>query len=59
MLGTGREVVTLSARCARAHPVFGSDKGKDLYGHTQFLLQNVPKNTGAHPVYITKCAQEC
>jgi len=39
-----RGVVTLSARCARAHPVFGSDKGKDLCGHTQ--------------VFIVKCARE-
>ena len=39
-----RGVVTLSARCARAHPVFGSDKGKDLCGHTQF--------------FIVKCARE-
>ena len=33
-------------------------KSKDLCGHTQFLLRNVPENTGAHPVFIAKCAQE-
>ena len=44
-----RGVVTLSARCARAHPVFGSDKGKDLCGHTQFLLRNVPEKDLVKP----------
>ena len=38
-----RGVVTLCARCARAHPLFGSDKCKDLCGHTHFLLRNVPE----------------
>ena len=33
-------------QCARAHPVFGPDKGKDLCGHTQFLLRNVPEKVG-------------
>ena len=53
-----RGVVTLSARCARAHPVFGPDKDKDLCGHTQFLLRNVPEPMWAHPVFIAKCARE-
>ena len=43
--------VTLCARCARAHPVFGPDKGKDLCGHTQFF-------TWAHPVFIIKYTRE-
>ena len=41
--GLIRGVVTLCARCARAHPLFGSDKCKDLCGHTHFLLRNVPE----------------
>ena len=47
--------VTLSARCARAHPVFGSDKCKDLCGHTQFLLWNVPEKDFVKPkkIWIT------
>ena len=47
--------VTLSARCARAHPVFGSDKCKDLCGHTQFLLRNVPEKDFVKPkkIWIT------
>ena len=39
----GREVVTLCAPRARARAVFGPDKCKDLCGHGQFLLRNVPE----------------
>ena len=45
--------VTLCAGCARACPVFGSDKGKDLCGHAQFLLRDVPENARAHPLSKT------
>ena len=36
-------VVTLCAPRARARAVFGPDKCKDLCGHGQFLLRNVPE----------------
>ena len=45
--------VTLCAGCARARPVFGSDKSKDLCGHAQFLLRNVPEYSGARPLSKT------
>ena len=38
-----RGVVTLCAPRARARAVFGPDKCKDLCGHAQFLLRNVPE----------------
>ena len=49
-------VVTLCAPRARARAVFGPDKCKDLCGHAQFLLRNVPEKdfeTGARPVSKT------
>ena len=48
--------VTLCAPRARARAVFGPDKCKDLCGHAQFLLRNVPEKdfeTGARPVSKT------
>ena len=46
-------VVTLCAPRARARAVFGPDKCKDLCGHAQFLLRNVPDKAGARPVSKT------
>ena len=46
-------VVTLCAPRARARAVFGPDKCKDLCGHGQFLLRNVPEKAGARPVSKT------
>ena len=53
VLTLGREVVTLCAPRARARAVFGPDKCKDLCGHAQFLLRNVPDKAGARPVSKT------
>ena len=41
--GACRGGVTLCAPRARARAVFGPDKCKDLCGHAQFLLRNVPE----------------
>ena len=43
MVAMHRGVVTLCAPRARARAVFGPDKCKDLCGHGQFLLRNVPE----------------